>query len=80
MMSASGQKRKSEAIPGMSAPGGEADVIRLKADIDLDSVNHRPLIRLSLQRSNDWSNVSNDVKRFLPKAQSRPLGAKCRIH
>ncbi len=27
-MSALGQQRKSEAAPGMSAPGGEADVIR----------------------------------------------------
>ena len=37
-----GQKRKSEATPKMSAVGGEADVIRSKADIDLKSMNRRP--------------------------------------
>ncbi len=34
-MTAWGQKRKSEATPEMSAPGGEADVNRRKADIEL---------------------------------------------
>ena len=32
-MSALGQTRKSEATPGRSAPGGNADEIRAKADI-----------------------------------------------
>ncbi len=42
-----GQKRKSEATSGMSAPGGEADVIRSKADIHPNSMNRRPFPRLS---------------------------------
>ncbi len=32
----------------MSALGGEADVIRSKADIDLKSMNRRPLLALAL--------------------------------
>ncbi len=33
-MSESGQQRKSSLALGMSAPGGRADVIRAKADIE----------------------------------------------
>ena len=65
-MTALGQQRKSEATPGMSALGGEADVIRSKADIDLNSVNRRPF---------PWRLLARQLPRWL-SAPRKPTGRR----